>query len=48
MNATQRAIQIVQRQWHEAAMAKVISMDDYRRRKWLRTYTWPMPPGRAA
>jgi hypothetical protein len=44
MNATQRAIQIVQRQWHGAPMAKVISMDEYRRRKWLQAYTRPMPP----
>ncbi len=51
MNATQLAIQIVQRQWHEAARANVIDFLAARHRirqkraaDWLRTYTRPMPP----
>jgi hypothetical protein len=51
MDAILAGITISILRWEEAANkpSNVVYMDEFRRKRWLRTYTRPMPPsGRAA
>jgi hypothetical protein len=46
MNVTQMAMNYVRFQWEAAG--KVISLSEYRRRRWLAKHARPMPPKDAA